>query len=509
VTRTLSARIRSAFADTAALVRFRLMTLRGRGRRNARTGLVVAVLLIVGAALLPAWLPEGDPTRVEVAVLIPSAFLGFMLLTTVAAATSGGGRRLLGREEGVAYPIGPAVDHLGALALAPLNIAWILQAVGLLGIVAYGFGPSWSLVPVQSVTLLGLLAATTTAQVLSWTIEWIRRGPGGRWVIRVGAGACGGVVAWLAWSGRLGGILDRGDLTKWILITQLHAASHAWWGWIGGVTALFALVVGTGLLGAVVAGRVATRLPRDQARLESTHHRPRPAPRSDVIAMLRIDRASVWRSVPLRRGVLTLGALPGGIALAGNMEWPTVALLPGLVCSGTALLFGINIWCLDGRGALWRETLPVEPVEVFGARTIVLMEVLVMALLPTLVLAAFRAGRPTTEQAAAVLCAAGVAILHVVASCVTSSARTPYVADLGDARATPAPPLAMLRHSARLTVGTTTIGLIFNGTAHASASWSLLVALPLILFSCWRIARAASAWDDPVVRSRILTTVAG
>ena len=41
---------------------------------------------------------------------------------------SGGGRELLAREHGVAYPVSPTTDHLGALLLAPLNIAWLLQA---------------------------------------------------------------------------------------------------------------------------------------------------------------------------------------------------------------------------------------------------------------------------------------------------------------------------------------------------------------------------------------------
>ena len=36
-----------------------------------------------------------------------------------------------------------------------------------------------------------------------------------------------------------------------------------------------------------------------------------------------------------------------------------------------------------------------------------------------------------------------------------------------------------------------------------------VVALPLVLLSCWRIARVHSVWLDPVVRSRVLSTVMG
>ncbi len=498
-----------AFSDTAALVRFRATTIRGRGRRTTRLALAAALLVLSGAALAPGWFPDGDPSRTDVTILIPSICLGVVLLATVAAATSGGGRQLFSRDESVAFPLGPTVDHLGALVLAPLNIAWILQSVTLLGVVAYGFGVSWALAPIQLITVLWLVAATTTAQALSWTIEWIRRGPGGRWLVRAGAAAGGAAVAWLAWSGRLSHLLDTSPLTRWVLLAQIDAANGRTAPWLTALAGLLAIIAVTGVLGSVMAGRVAKRMPLDQVRLESAHHRPRPSPRADLVAMMRIDASSVWRSVPLRRGVVTLGILPGAIALAGNMEWPSVALLPGLVCSGAGLLFGVNAWCLDGRGALWRETLPAQPGQAYVARTLVLIQVLAVALAPTLLLASFRAGRPTVDQAAAVGCATVVAIVHVVASCMTSSVRTPYAADLGDARATPAPPLAMLRYSARLAGSTTLLGLIFNGTAHAPASWSFMIALPLILFSCRRIVRAAGLWSDPLVRSRVLTTVVG
>ncbi len=46
---------------------------------------------------------------------------------------SGGGRELLSRDQGVAFPVSPTTDHLGALLMAPLNIAWLLQSWALLG----------------------------------------------------------------------------------------------------------------------------------------------------------------------------------------------------------------------------------------------------------------------------------------------------------------------------------------------------------------------------------------
>ena len=120
--------------------------------------------------------------------------------------------------------------------------------------------------------------------------------------------------------------------------------------------------------------------------------------------MLRIDRAAVWRSVPLRRGLMVLALMPGAVALAGDLEWRMLTILPGLVASGGALLFGVNTWCLDGRGALWRDSLPVSPRLAFvvprrrAGRGPALLGA------GDLVLAALRAGRPTWPEVVALVC---------------------------------------------------------------------------------------------------------
>ena len=74
----------------------------------------------------------------DAVLLIPTAMAGFMFLAIASAIASGGGRELLHREHAVIYPVSPTTDHLGALLLAPLNIAWLLQAWILMGITAYG-----------------------------------------------------------------------------------------------------------------------------------------------------------------------------------------------------------------------------------------------------------------------------------------------------------------------------------------------------------------------------------
>ena len=47
------------------------------------------------------------------------------------------GRELLPRDWATPYPVSPTTDHLGALLMAPLNIAWLVQAWAALAATAY------------------------------------------------------------------------------------------------------------------------------------------------------------------------------------------------------------------------------------------------------------------------------------------------------------------------------------------------------------------------------------
>ena len=258
----------------------------------------------------------------------------------------------------------------------------------------------------------------------------------------------------------------------------------------------------------LVAGAVARRQPRDELRLESAPYRPRTNPSSEIAALLRTDRVGIWRSVPLRRGLFVLGLTPGAVALASGLEWEMLTILPGLVASGGALLFGVNSWCLDGRGALWRDSLPVSPKLAFASRAFVLTEVLLFATMITLVLASARSGLPTFSELVAVLCAAVVVVLQVVSRSLRWSISRPYAVDMRSSRATPAPPLVMVGYSSRLALSTTFTGLLFALTARAGADWSLIMAAPFLLFSAYRLVQAAEAWADPDSRCRVVSTVA-
>ena len=493
-----------AVADVGHLLRFRAGTL--RGRRRAVLG-AAFVLLTAAAVGVPLLLPgAGVSARaLDVLTLLPTAYGGFALLAIVAGVASGGGRELVPREELVAFPLSPTTDHLGALLLAPLNVAWLLQSWSLLGMTAYGLGAGGALAPMLVTTVLWVAAATALGQAAAWVVEGVRRRRHGIGVVRLLAGALVAAAAVLQLSGRLGDVLDALP-TRWLVIGGLGGFDGRWW-----LTAAaeVGLLVAFVVLGAVPAHLAARLVPRDELRAESGSHAPRRTPGSDLGVLLRVDRASVWRAVPMRRGLTVLAVAPGLIAVAGGLPWDQLLLLPGLVASGGALLFGVNAWCLDGRGGLWRESLPVSPATVFAARAVVLAEFLLVASGITLLLGVLRAGTPTATELSATLAVWLLVTLQVVGAALRWSQRAPYAVDLRSARATPAPPLAMLGYSTRLALTTTLTSVVFQLLSRADA-WPV----PLLLaaaFACWsggRLLRTRDGWVDPAVRARVVTTVA-
>jgi hypothetical protein len=141
---------------------------------------------------------------------------------------------------------------------------------------------------------------------------------------------------------------------------------------------------------------------------------------------------------------------------------------------------------------------------------VVLVEVLLGATRITVVLASLRAGVPTASQLSSVLCAAVVVSLQVVAASLRWSVRRPFPVDMRSARATPAPPLVMVGYSSRLALTTTLTGLVFTITARLP-QWeaAVLLALPFLLFSAYKLVRTAGEWDTPATRSNVMAAVAG
>jgi hypothetical protein len=496
-----------SISDTRALFAFRASGLRGRSRMVAAYGLLLMLTLTLTAAIAPAFVKRHEARLTDVLSLLPTAMVGILVIALISAAASGGGRELIPREQGVAYPVTPLTDHLGALIMAPLNTAWLLQAWTLLAATAYVVGPTWWLPLVQLPVVLWLVCATAIAQVIGWAMEWVRRGPAGPWTIRSIGGLFGLGLAYLIASEELVPALQSSPTIQ-VTIASLAAARGVDLYYWRIVAELIVVTVVAVIAGAAVAGAVVRRPARDELRIESASYTPRPAPGSDLVAMIRTDRVGIWRSVPLRRGLAVLAVMPGLVAIAGGLEWEMLTILPGLVASGGALLFGVNSWCLDGRGALWRDSMPVSPHLVFASRVYVLLEVLLAATAGTIVLASLRAGLPESSELAAVLAGACVVSAQVVSASLRWSVRRPFPVDLRSARATPAPPLVMVAYSSRLALSTTFVGLFFAVLARTSWEWPVLVAVPFLLISAYRLVRTANVWADPVARSRVVATVA-
>ena len=502
--------LRQSRADLGALLAFRRSALSAPARRRMSVTGSVVLLLTAAAAIVPAYVPGGFPRERsgQLIAILPSMCLGFLVLAVFTAVASAGGREIIPRDQAVAFPVSTTTDHFGALLLAPVNIAWLLQAWTLLGVTSYVLGPHrlWaSVLPV----IVWILAATSVAQALGWVAEGVRRGPHGIAVFRgiTGALALGGVA--LVATGNLSFVLDHSPTNR-ILVMVLDGAGGQWLPWAVGLVVIATLGVAAALGGAVPAGWALLRPMREELRLESGRHPARENVRSDLAMMLRIDRSAIWRSVPLRRGLMVLVLMPGVVAFAGQLEWRLLTVLPGLVASGGALLFGVNTWCLDGRGALWRDSLPVSPRMAFLSRGLVLLEVLLVSATATLLLAALRAGRPSAAEAVALLCATVVVCVQVVAAGMRWSIARPFSVDMRSARATPAPPVVMAGYSARLALSTTLTGLVFSGLAQVEdARFALATAVVMLFWSLWRLSRAERRWRDPVTRSRVVSIVAG
>lgn len=493
-----------AVADVGTLLRFRAAHV--RRPRAFRVGLLVFALATAAIAVVPAYLPgAGGPGRAQdVLLLLPTALAGLVLVAVVSAVASGGGRELLARDPASIHPISPTTDHLGALVLAPLNIAWLLQAWTLLGAASYGGGRE-PLPTLQVAMLLWLVLATAVGQVVAWTVEGVRRLRLGEVGVRLLTVVAVVAVLLLQLDQRLVPLLDQVPTVR-VVALSVGGVTAAWWGVVG---TLLGLSLAAVVLGAVPAHLATRRVPHDELRVESESHRARPLPHSDLAVLLRTDRGSVWRAVPMRRGLAVLAIGPGVVALVGDLDWVQLIILPGLVASGGALLFGVNAWCLDGRGGLWRESLPVGAGTVFVARAWVLAEFLVAASLVTMALGGLRAGVPTPTEATALLAMLAVVTVQVVGAAMRWSLAHPYAVDLRSARATPAPPLMMVGYSSRLALSTTMTGLVFSGLARLEAPvLPLLLAVPFLCWSGARLVRTHERWTDPVQRARVVVTAA-
>jgi hypothetical protein len=227
-------------------------------------------------------------------------------------------------------------------------------------------------------------------------------------------------------------------------------------------------------------------------------------------ALLAVDRASVLRSPPLRRGLAVLAVLPVTAAVIASLPWSSIALLPPLVSSGAALLFGVNALSLDGSGAVWVATLPQDPLVVLRSKARVVTEVIGGAVLLVLVGAATRASSPPdlVDLVSALGASVGCSAV-VVATCMRLSVTRPHRAELRGPRDTLAPPGSMALYSVRLASVTTICGLLFSlATYGTSIVAPILMTTALLCWAAVSWSRTTRLWQEPRHRAGVVSTIA-
>ncbi len=478
--------------------------------RRTRTGLTLAGLAVPLVLALAVWTGathEGDP---EPNWMVPALFAGVAVVAVLAPLAVGGAYQLFPDEHLVAFPVRPATVAFGSLLLSPLNLTWLAQVVGVAAATGHlaGPGPRLALAVLTAAAYVVLVCVVGAA--LAWFVVGARGHRVGRVAIRVLAAGLAGAAWLVAATGNGRPVLDALP-SGWAitLVEQAYTGSAAQW------ATGFAVLT----LGAVVAAGATVRIcgwaltraaaPPAGAGTESVRRR---APRSSAFReLVAIDRASVWRAPALRRGILLLAIVPGATAAVAGLAWPSIVMLPGIVAAGTGLLYGINVFCLDGGGATWLATLPQDPRTAYLAKARVLAESCLLTSVSTVLVAACRApGPPNAAEFAAVAAAALLGPVLAVAACMSISVRRPHHAELRGPRDTPAPPGSMFINTVLLSlVGAVAGAVLAAGAYETDRPWlAPLLAAAIGLPAVGSVLRGAHRWRRPDRRARVVATVA-
>ena len=499
----------SANRQLLALLRLRWRMIRSQ---PVRWAVVVLTLLPVGlvAAGLFGMQSVPDNQTVNLAVATPTFYVGFVVLAILAPLVSGGGYELYPADQLVAYPIRPATAYRSTLVLAPVNLAWAINVIALFVVTGFATGQlAWIPTSRSLLTVaVFILAATVLGHTIGWLVLGIRQTRQGRFFSNV-AGIAALVAGLLVlWTDNVISLLDNSP-TTWVLVGAYDGYNGTYASWLVVVASLVVAMVVFMRLGDDVASW-ALRRPGDHADRTSSRSLPRRRWSHHVTySLLTVDHASVWRSTPLRRGVLVLVLVPGVISALAGMTWQSLVLVPGLIATGAGLLFGINAFTLDSAGSVWLSTLPGWASPAYLAKSLVFLEVALAAVLSALIGGSLRAQPPNSasEVTAALMSALCCAVL-VVALGMRSSLRHPHRADLKGPRDTPATPGVMAAQSMRFAIATTFTSLFFATLAFSGVWWLPFVgALPVLFLSVLHWYRTSLAWAHPHVRASVVMTV--
>lgn len=468
-------------------------------------GLGVAFLLVKVAQFSGSGL---DPAALETArQLAPQAFLGFGVLAVVAPLTAGGGGEVVPPDQLVAFPVSPRTQFVGGLALAPVNLVWLIQIFALVAETALltTQGPSW---PGALTTAAYVAALTVVGQALAWLVVGLRLSRRGRQGVVV---ASGGLVVAAAATVKLGAerSLLHATPTRSVVRGVVAGTRGDWVRW-GATTVVLLLLLALALAGGARACAWALRRPGDAGTHgNATAIRRRPNHSSPLRSLVALDRASVWRAPALRRGAFVLAVLPGVVAAGAAVPWESLVVLPGLVAAGAGLLFGVNAFCLDGSGAVWLASLPHDPGLLFRSRLWVLTETVAAAVVIAALSGAARSpGLPSAAEGVSVVVSGLACTAVVVAGCMSMSVRHPHRAELSGPRDAVAPPGALALASTRLALPAGIVGVVLESAARTGSWWlPVTLAVPVIGGCALSLRRSRDRWADPVVRARIVQVV--
>jgi hypothetical protein len=488
-----------------ALVRLRWTMLRAPGLRLA---LCLGALLVVYVALrLPATGDALEPAALASAVeLAPAAFLGFALLAFIAPLVAGGGSELVPTGQLVVFPVRAQTQFLGGLALAPLNLVWVVQLLTITAETAYvsrdGDGARAALTTGSYV-----LCLTVLGQALAWCVTGLRQTRSGRRLVSgIAALAFLAVVA----------IVRTGDGTRVLRASPTRSVVHAvaarddellrW----AVTTGLLLLLTAAGFWAGARLCSWSLRLPGDSGTgRELAPLRRRRARATSPRELRAVNRASVWRAPAIRRGALVLFVLPGVGAAGAALPWPSLVVLPGLVAAGAGLLFGVNAFSLDGAGAVWLASLPHDPRLVAAAKLWVVTETVLGTVVIAAVAGAVRSpGAPTPTEVVAIVCSALACTAVVVAISMSRSVRRPHHAELRGPRDAIAPPGALVLASVQLSLPVALVCLVFAGASQAGHAWvPLLLAMPVLTLAGLSVQRSLAFYDLDAPRASLVQTV--
>lgn len=486
-----------------ALLRLRWELLRSAA---LRVGLVATFLFLGWLGRLAVSSGEVlDDATVNTAIrLAPAAFLGFGVLAVISPLTSGGGNEIVPPDQLVAYPVRPRTQFLGGLVLTPLNLVWVVQLLGLTAMTScLTLSTSLPLGALTSAAFVGCL--TVLGQAVAWLVVGLRQTRTGRRAVgTAGAFLLLGVV-FTVHGGQ--SAVGHGASPIRNIVEAVRNAGSSKWAITTGV------LLGMVVIGLLVGSRLCAWALRRPGDAGSSRHlkalRRRGPRRSTLRELVAVDRASVWRAPALRRGGLVLAVLPGLVAAGAAVPWESLIVLPGLVAAGAGLLFGVNAFCLDGSGAMWVASLPHEPRLIARAKTVVLTETVLGAVLVAALAGSSRSpGTPTGAEVAGIIAVGLTCTSVVVAQGMHASVQRPHRADLRGPRDAVAPPGAMALASLRLAAPTALVALIIAAAAATGVWWLPLgLGLTMIVAAGMSLARTLRRYEDPVRRARVVAVV--